>query len=128
MIGENVTFTCNTIGREAQWALNAIPMTNSYPDEKQAYEDQGVIFLEDIHQQYYNLTMIINASLVLNNTVIFCTVLDLDYTVEMSQEVHLIISSKFYNNFQEYESGHDNNYCTYPINLYNKLLLSKNSH
>ena len=93
MIGENVTFTCNTIGREAHWVLNTIPMTISYPDKRQAYEDQGVIFLEDIHQQYYNLTMIINASLALNNTVIFCTVLDLDYVVEMSQEVHLIILS-----------------------------------
>ena len=97
MIGENVTFICNTIGGEAHWVLNAIPMTISYPDERQAYEDQGVIFLEDVHQQYYNLTMIINASLALNNTVIFCTVIDLDYTVEMSQEVRLIIASKFFN-------------------------------
>ena len=95
MIGENVTFTCNTIGREAYWVLNAIPMTISYPDEREVYEDQGVIFLEDVHQQYHNLTMVINASLVLNNTVIFCTVIDLDYTVEMSQEVRLIIASKF---------------------------------
>jgi hypothetical protein len=110
MIGKNVTFTCNTIGREAYWVLNAIPMTITYPNEKQAYEDQGVIFLEDVHQQYYNLTMIINASLALNNTEIFCSVIDLDYTVEMSQEVHLIIPrlSKFYNNFQEYGSCHNN--------------------
>ena len=97
MIGENVTFTCNTIGREAHWVLNAIPMTISYPDQKQAYEDQGVIFLEDINQQYYNLTMIINASLALNNTEIFCTVIDLDFTVKMSKEIYLIILSKFYN-------------------------------
>ena len=55
MIGENATFTCSTIGKEAYWVLNAIPMTISYPDEKKAYEDQGVIFLEDIYQQYYNL-------------------------------------------------------------------------
>ena len=67
MIRENVTFTCNTIGIEAHWVLNAIPMTISYPDQKQAYEDQGVIFLEDVHQQYYNLTMVVNASLALNN-------------------------------------------------------------
>ena len=100
MIGENVTFTCNTIGREAYWVLNAIPMTISYPDQKQEYEDQGVIFLEDIHQQYYNLTMVINASLALNNTEIFCSVIDFDFTVEMSREVRLIIASK-------YGSGHN---------------------
>ena len=70
-------------------------MTISYPDQKQAYEDQGVIFLEDIHQLYYNLTMVINASLALNNTEIFCTAIDLDFTVQMSQEVRLIIASKF---------------------------------
>ena len=99
MIGENVMFTCNTVGREAHWVLNAIPMTTSYPDAMQAYEDQGVIFLEDINQQYYNLTMVINASLALNNTEIFCTVIDLDFIVEMSQEIHLIILSKLYNNF-----------------------------
>ena len=94
MIGENVTFTCNTIGREAYWVLNAIPMTISYPDEKKAYEDQGVVFLEDIYQQYYNLTMFIHTSLALNNTIIFCSVIDVDYTVEMSKEIHLIVLSK----------------------------------
>ena len=96
MIGENVTFTCDTIGIEAHWVLNAIPMTISYPDQKQAYEDQGVAFLEDVSQQYYNLTMVVNASLALNNTEIFCTVIDLDFIMKMSQEVHLIIASKFY--------------------------------
>ena len=91
MIGKNATFTCNTTGREAYWVLNAIPMTISYPNEKQAYEDQGVIFFEDISQKYYNLTMIIHASLALNNTSLFCSVIDSDYTVKMSHEVHLII-------------------------------------
>ena len=79
--------------------LNAIPMTISYPNEKQAYEDQGVVFLEDSSQEYYNLTMIIHASLALNNTILFCSVIDSDYTVEMSHEVHLIIynaTSKLY--------------------------------
>ena len=66
-------------------------MTISYPNEKQAYEDQGVIFLEDISQQYYNLTMIIHASLALNNTMLFCSVIGSDFTVEMSREVHLIV-------------------------------------
>ena len=95
MIGENATFTCNAIGVEAYWVLNAIPMTISYPDEKKAYEDQGVIFLEDIYQPYYNLTMIIHTkNFTLNNSVVFCSVIDVDYTVEMSQEVHLIILSK----------------------------------
>ena len=81
MLGKNATFTCNTIGREAYWVLNAIPMTISYPNEKQAYEDQGVIFSEDVSQQYYNLTMIIHTSLALNNTMLFCSVIDSDYTV-----------------------------------------------
>ena len=92
MIGKNATFTCDTIGREAYWVLNTIPMTITYPNEKKAYEEQGVIFLEpDISQEYYNLTMIVNATLALNNTILFCSAISSDYTVQMSQEVHLII-------------------------------------
>ena len=87
VIGKNATFTCSTIGIEAYWVLNTIPMTITYPQEKMAYEDQGVTFLEDITQEYYNLTMIVEASLALNNTVIFCSVIAEDYTIIMSQEV-----------------------------------------
>ena len=94
MIGENATFTCNAIGVEAYWVLNTFPMTISYPDGKKAYEDQGMIFLEDIYQQYYNLTMFIHTSLALNNTIIFCSVIDVDSTMEISQEIHLIVLSK----------------------------------
>ena len=101
VIGKNVTFTCNTIGIEAFWVLNAIPMTITYEDEKKTYEDQGVTFLEEITQRYYNLTMIVEASLELNNTVIFCSVVgEEDFTIVMSQEVQLVIfnfSSKYYN-------------------------------
>ena len=100
MIGKNATFTCSTIGIEAYWVLNTIPMTITYPQEKMAYEDQGVTFLEDITQEYYNLTMIVEASLALNNTVIFCSVIAEDYTIIMSQEVQLVIFnnlSKYYN-------------------------------
>ena len=94
MIGENATFICNAIGVEAYWVLNTFPMTISYPDEKKAYEDQGVIFLEDIYQQYYNLTMFIHTSLTLNNTIIFCLAIDVDYTVEMSKEIRLVVLSR----------------------------------
>ena len=81
-------------------------MTISFPNEKQAYEDQGVIFLKNISQQYYNLTMIIHTSLALNNTILFCSVIDSDYTLEMSQEVHLIIFNILSKVYQEY--GSDN--------------------
>ena len=71
--------------------LNTIPITITHPNEKKAYEDQGVTFLEDISQEYYNLTMIVNATLALNNTILFCSAIGSDYTVQMSQEVHLIV-------------------------------------
>ena len=80
--------------------LNTIPMTITYLHEKEAYEDREVIFLEDTTQEYYNLTMIVEASLALNNTVIFCSVVDEDLTTVMSQEVQLVIFnnlSKYYN-------------------------------
>ena len=66
-------------------------MTITYQDVKQGYEDRGVVFMEDITQEYYNLTMIIHASLDLNNTVIFCSAIGSDWTVTMSHEIHLII-------------------------------------
>ena len=68
-------------------------MTITYPEQKQAYKDKGVVFIEDHNQKYRNLTMIIHASLDLNNTVIFCCVLGPDWTLTMSEEVHLIIFS-----------------------------------
>ena len=125
MLGKNATFTCNTIGREAYWVLNAIPMTISYPNEKQAYEDQGVIFLEDISQQYYNLTMIIHASLALNKTILFCSAIGSDYTVKMSQEVHLIVFSISSKVYQEY--GSDNNIVTVKLNQRVHIIIRKKS-
>ena len=66
-------------------------MTISYLQKKQEYEDKGVMFHEDIAQDYYNITMIIHASMDLNNTEIFCVVVGQDYLSTMSEEVHLII-------------------------------------
>ena len=103
MIGKNATFTCNTVGREAHWVLNGIPMTFSYENEKQVYEDRGVTFLEDAYQQYFNLTMIIHTSLALNNTMIFCSVIDADFTVEMSQRFILLYQVSTLQ-FQKYHS------------------------
>ena len=93
LIGKNATFTCKTSGgKEAYWALNYVPMTVTYHEEKQNYEDRGVEFKEDVIQdQYYNLTMTIHASLDLNNTIIFCSVIGSDWTITMGQEVHFIV-------------------------------------
>ena len=102
MIGKNATFTCKTTGTEAYWALNNIPMTISYPDQKQDYEDQGVLFLEESTRNYYNLTMIIHASMALNNTVIFCSAFGRDYTVSMSQEIKLIVFNTLRKLFYNY--------------------------
>ena len=66
-------------------------MTISYPNKMKAYEDEGVAFMEDISEYYYNLTMNIPATVALNNTVIFCSAIGRDYTVRMSPEVHLIV-------------------------------------
>ena len=66
-------------------------MTISYQPQKQEYEDKGVVFHEDITQDYYNLTMIIHASMDLNNTLIFCTVIGHDFSSYMSEEVNLIV-------------------------------------
>ena len=73
-------------------------MTIAYQSEMKAYEDQGVTFLEDITQRYYNLTMIVEVSLALNNLVIFCLAVDEDLTTVMSQEVQLVI----FNNLSKY--------------------------
>ena len=78
--------------------LNAIPMTIAYQSEMKTYEDQGVTFLEDITQRYYNLTMIVEVNLALNNIVIFCLAVDEDLTTVMSQEVQLVI----FNNLSKY--------------------------
>ena len=66
-------------------------MTITYPEQKQEYEDKGVVFLEDQTNGYYNITMIMHASMELNNTLIFCTVIGHDYSSYMSKEVHLIV-------------------------------------
>ena len=67
-------------------------MTISYQQQKQEYEEKGVVFLEDkIAQDYYNITMIIHASMDLNNTLIFCTVIGYDHYSYMSEEVNLIV-------------------------------------
>ena len=104
--------------------LNATPMTIAYQSEMKAYEDQGVTFLEDITQRYYNLTMIVEASLALNNIVIFCSVVGEDYTIIMSQEVQLVIFnnlSKYYTILKSLGNLHHNNHYSlsastpYPI-------------
>ena len=67
-------------------------MTISYQQQKQDYEDKGVMFPDDVvTQDYYNITLIIHASMVLNNTVIFCTVIGHDFYSYMSEEVRLIV-------------------------------------
>ena len=91
LIGKNATFTCKSSGVDAHWAINHIPMTITYPEQKQEYEDKGVVFLEDQTNGYYNITMIMHASMELNNTLIFCTVIGHDYSSYMSKEVHLIV-------------------------------------
>lgn len=93
LIGKNATFTCKSSGIEAHWALNHIPMTDSFLQQKQAFEDKGVIFIEDQTEHYNNITMIIHASAELNNTLIFCTVLGRDFSSDMSDEVQLIVFS-----------------------------------
>ena len=92
LIGRNATFTCKSSGTDAHWAINHIPMTLSYQEQKQEYEDKGVIFPEDVvTQDHYNISLIMHASLELNNTMIFCTVIGHDYRSYMSEEVHLIV-------------------------------------
>ena len=80
LIGRNATFTCKSSGTDAHWAINHIPMTLSYQEQKQEYEDKGIIFPEDVVTQdhYNNISLIMHASLELNNTVIFCTVIGHD--------------------------------------------------
>ena len=92
LIGKNATFTCKSSGVEALWSINRTPMTISYWQQKQEYEDKGVIFPDDIvTEDYYNITLIIHASMDLNNTEIFCVVVGHDYVSIMSEEVKLII-------------------------------------
>ena len=66
-------------------------MTITYQDVKQDYEDKGVVFMEDITREHYNLTMIVHASLDLNNTIIFCSAIGSDWILTMSEEIHLIV-------------------------------------
>lgn len=67
-------------------------MTISYQQQKQDYEDKGVVFPDDVvDSEYYNITMIMHASMELNNTLIFCTVIGHDYYSYMSEEVRLIV-------------------------------------
>ncbi len=67
-------------------------MTITYQQQKQEYEDKGVIFPEDaVTQDHYNISMIMYASLELNNTIIFCTVVGHDFRSYMSEEVRLIV-------------------------------------
>ena len=73
------------------WALNGLPLTITYQDKKQEYEDKGVVFMEESIGEYYNLTIIIPASMEFNNTVLLCSVLGADYTSSTSPEVHLIV-------------------------------------
>lgn len=92
LIGKNATFTCKASGIEAHWAINHVPMTISYQQQKQDYEDKGVVFPDDVvDSEYYNITMIMHASMELNNTLIFCTVIGHDYYSYMSEEVRLIV-------------------------------------
>lgn len=92
LIGKNATFTCKSTGTNAHWAINHTPMTISYEQQKQEYEDKGVVFPEDVvTQDHYNISLIVHASLELNNTLIFCTVYGHEYRSYMSEEVHLIV-------------------------------------
>lgn len=91
LIGKNATFTCKASGREAYWTLNNIPLSVTHEKEKHDFENMGVVFIEDVQGQYHNLTMIIHASLDLNNTKIFCTALGSDFNVMMSQEICFIV-------------------------------------
>jgi hypothetical protein len=88
---QNATFECDTTGIDAHWDINNMPLTFSFPDTKQDYEDRGVIFKEAISQHYHNLTMIIPASLDFNNTEIICAVYAIGFSFINSRSVHLIV-------------------------------------
>jgi hypothetical protein len=91
LTGQNATFECDTTGvdHDAHWEINKMPLTFSFTDTKQDYEDRGVIFKEAVSQHYHNLTMIIPASLDFNNTEIICAVFAIDFSIISSQSVHL---------------------------------------
>ena len=91
MIGENATFSCKSTGKEAFWILNNISMTISYLNQMQFYVDNGVVFKKDSSDYHYNLTMIMPGIEVLNNTVISCLAIDVDYVNTMSKEVDLVV-------------------------------------
>ena len=76
---------------DAHWELNKVPITLSFENEKLKYENRGVIFQENISQEYYNLTMIIPASLDFNNTEITCVAIAPDYIRIFSRNVHLFV-------------------------------------
>ena len=67
-------------------------MKLAYQQQKQDYEDKGVVFPDDVvDSKYYNITMIMHASMELNNTLIFCTVIGHNFYSYMSEEVRLIV-------------------------------------
>lgn len=76
---------------DAHWELNKVPITLSFENEKLEYEDRGVIFKEDISQEYYNLTMIIPAILDYNNTNITCVAIAPDFRRIFSRNVHMFV-------------------------------------
>ena len=96
LTGENATFECHTTVRsgiedDAHWELNRVPITLSFEKKKQEYEEQGVIFKEDISQEHYNLTMIIPASLDFNNTEITCVAIAPDFIRIFSRNVNIFV-------------------------------------
>ena len=96
LIGTNATFTCDTIGtKEVNWVLNDVPMSVSYLDRMQQYEDNGVVFAEDKSQYHYNLTMTIPAIVDFNKTNISCFGYDKDFYSIQSDKVHLIVVGMF---------------------------------
>ena len=73
--------------------LNDTSITTSHPDEQPRYESYGVTFIESKAGGLINLTMIVpaNATAILNNTKIVCTVRDNQPTLDMSMPVYLTV-------------------------------------
>ena len=97
LIGSNITVTCKTRGgTEAFWVLNGTSITVSHQADKQRYKNIGVVFSHTESDGYYNLTMIVPASLPMNNTSIGCTARNsINSAVENSNLVDFIVFNNF---------------------------------